>query len=68
MTSQLVVDATMRDQMKNTEHTVEVCDEDGKVLGVFYPSRSQPRNTKGESAFHRAGNPGASQAKDRSST
>jgi hypothetical protein len=49
--TRLVVDAAMREKLLNSQDFVELCDEGGEVLGVFYQKSSTPPSEDLHSPF-----------------
>jgi hypothetical protein len=49
--TRLIVDAAMREKLRNAKDFVEVCDETGEVLGVFYQMPPAPPPGASRSPF-----------------
>ena len=49
--TRLIVDSAMREKLCNAEPSVEVCDEGGQILGVFYQASAAPRLSGCRSPF-----------------
>ena len=43
--TRLIVDAAMRDKLRNTTTVLEVCDEAGQTLGHFHPAPPAKRRS-----------------------